>query len=97
MAGLGASDSACETATMGETSDTYTATLAYFSAAAGETFVVTSTFGSIDLSGGNPTSDESATITVTGIPEGTDITITINNTDDNGACLLTRAIMSPTR
>jgi hypothetical protein len=95
VAGLGASDSACDTVTMGETSDTYTATLAYFSAATGETFVVTSTFGSIDLSGGNPTSDENGTITVTGIPEGTDITITIDNTGDNGVCLLTRAIISP--
>ncbi len=90
---LGASDATCDTTTPGATSDTYTATLAYSGAATGETFVVTSTSGAVG--GDDPTSVAAGTITVTGIAEGTDITITVDNTGDGGLCALTRDISSP--
>ena len=93
---LGASDVACDTTGAGSTDDTYTATLSYSGAATGEAFVVSvSPEGTVDLSGGNPTSDASGTITITGITEGTDITITIDNTADGGLCTLTSDITSP--
>ena len=93
---LGASDATCDSISSGTTDDTYTATLAFSGAATGETFVVTSTSGTVDLSGGNdPTTDASGVITVTGITEGTDITITVANTADGGLCTLTRDITSP--
>uniref|UniRef100_UPI00404B85CE lamin tail domain-containing protein n=1 Tax=Flavobacterium sp. TaxID=239 RepID=UPI00404B85CE len=93
---LGTSEAICDSVTVGDTSDTYTATLEYSGAATGETFTVISTAGTVDLSGGNdPTNDASGTITVTGIPEGTDITITVDNTADGGLCNLVRSITSP--
>ncbi|MDC1504603.1 lamin tail domain-containing protein [Winogradskyella sp.] len=95
-AGLASSDATCDSTNPGATDDTYTATLAYFGAATGEAFVVTATEGTVDLSGGNdPTTDASGIITVTGITEGTDITITVDNTADGGLCTLTRDISSP--
>ncbi|OZV70571.1 lamin tail domain-containing protein [Winogradskyella aurantia] len=90
---LGASDATCDTTTPGATSDTYTATLAYSGAGTGETFVVSSTSGVVG--GDDPTSVADGTITVTGITEGTDVTITIDNTGDGGLCTLTRDITSP--
>ncbi|WP_296316194.1 lamin tail domain-containing protein [Winogradskyella sp. UBA3174] len=95
-ANLGASDATCDSIGPGATDDTYTATLAYFGAATGENFLVTATSGTVDLSGGNdPTTDAAGIITVTGVAEGTDITITVDNTADGGLCTFTRDITSP--
>ncbi len=95
-AGLAGSDTSCDDTNPGATDDTYTVTLAYFGAATGETFVVSTTDGTVDLTGGNdPTTDASGTITITGVTEGTDITITVDNTADGGLCTLTRDITSP--
>lgn len=96
-AALGASDAICDTTNPGATDDTFTASLAFSGAATGETFVVSVLpEGTVDLSAGNPTTDVSGVITITGITEGTDITITIDNTGDGGLCTLTRDIASPT-
>lgn len=90
---LGASDAVCDTTNPGPNDDTYTATLSYSGAATGETFTVTATAGTVG--GDDPTAVADGTITITNVPEGTDITITIDNTGDGGLCALSRDITSP--
>ena len=95
QATLGASDTVCETTNPGATDDTYTVTLDYSGAATGETFVVSTTPSGFTIGGDDPTSTASGTITISGVTEGTDITITVDNTGDGGLCTLTRDITSP--
>lgn len=80
----------CDATTMGV--DTYTATL-NFTGGGTATYSVMADFGSVDLSGGDPTIDATGTITVTGISEGTDVTITV--TGAGGLCDLSSVIASP--
>jgi len=95
QAELGTSDAVCETSNPGATDDTYAVTLDYTGAATGETFVVSTTPSGFTIGGDNPTSVASGTITVSGVTEGTDITITVDNTADGGLCTLTRVVTSP--
>lgn len=70
----------CDNITSGQ--DTYTTTI-QFSGGGNDTFTVTSPEGTIDLSAGNPTTDATGTITITGISENVDFTVNISNT---GVC-----------
>ncbi|MFT4803895.1 MAG: hypothetical protein ACI9YE_001091 [Psychroserpens sp.] len=72
--------------------DTYSVTLA-FSGAGTTTFVVTSAAGAV--SGDDPSTNVTGNIIVSGIPEGTDVTITMDDTATGGLCALTRNITSP--
>ena len=89
-ASLGSQVVECDAKTTGE--DTYSVTLA-FSGAGTTTFVVTSTAG--DVGGDNPTNETSGDIIITNIPEGTDVTITMDDTSAGGLCTLTREVTSP--
>ncbi len=97
-ANLGAHDATCDASTAG--TDTYTVSLA-FSGAGTTTFSVTAvetgTMNAVGTVGGDdPTSNASGNITVSGIPEGTNITITMDDTGNGGLCTLTRDVTSPT-
>ena len=65
----------CDAITEG--ADTYTATI-NFSGGDG-TFIVTADSGTVDLSAGDPTTDATGTITITGIAEGTDVIINVTD------------------
>lgn len=90
---LGSSSVNCETTTSGATDDTYTATLDFSGGNNGNTFIVSSTAGTVG--GDSPTSVASGTIIITNIPEGTDITISVSDTADSGVCDLSTNIDSP--
>ena len=84
----------CEAFTAG--SDTYTASIEYSGGNVGTTFAVTATAGTVS-GGDDPSTVATGTIIVTGIPEGTDITVTLNDTAGGGACNVTSSpITSPT-
>jgi hypothetical protein len=78
----------CDAITSG--ADTYT-TIITFTGGGTETYTVNSTTGSVDLTNGNPTNDETGTIEITGVTEGTDVTLTITST----LCDLSEPIVSP--
>jgi hypothetical protein len=80
----------CDAITTG--TDTYSVTLA-FSGAGTTTFVVTITTGTV--SGDDPSTSVTGNIIVSGIPEGTDVTITMDDTANGGLCTLTREVTSP--
>lgn len=80
----------CDTETSG--TDTYTATVGFVGGGT-STYMVTSNAGSVDLSSGNPTSDATGTITITGINEGVNIVVTVK---DGSMCDLSSTISSPT-
>jgi len=82
-------ETTCDNITSGQ--DTYTTSIQY-SGGGNDTFTVTSTEGSIDLSAGDPTTDATGTITITGISENVDFTINISNT---GVCDEDIDIFSP--
>jgi hypothetical protein len=90
---LGSITAICDTFEAGETDDTYTATIFFSGANTGNNFVVTASAGNVG--GDNPTSVASGTITVTEIPEGTDLTVTVNDTVAGGVCALSTVIVSP--
>lgn len=90
---LGEDSSICDTNNVGLTDDTYTATLAFTGGNNGNTFMVNASAGTVG--GDSPTNTENGTITVTNIPEGTDITITVSDTADGGVCSLSRDVVSP--
>lgn len=89
-ASLGSQDVVCNTISSGI--DTYSVTLA-FSGAGTSNFVVTATAGTVG--GDDPTTTVDGSITVSGIQEGTDITITVDDTATGGLCALTREVTSP--
>jgi len=89
-ASLGSATTNCDAITTG--TDTYSVTLA-FSGAGTTTFVVTSTTGTV--SGDDPSTNVTGNITVSGISEGTDVTITMDDTANGGLCTLTREVTSP--
>jgi hypothetical protein len=71
--------------------DTYTATINFTGGGGGGSFVVTADSGTVDLSAGDPTTDATGTITVTGVTEGTDVTV---NVADGGICNIDYTIFS---
>lgn len=89
---LGSTTTTCDNTGNGATDDTYSATLAFSGGNTGKTFVITSTVGTI--SGDSPTTSATGTITISNIPEGTDITVTVNDTADGGVCELSKEIIS---
>jgi hypothetical protein len=89
-ASLGSATANCDAITTG--TDTYSVTLA-FSGAGTTTFVVTSTTGTV--SGDDPSTNVTGNIIVSGISEGTDVTITMDDTANGGLCPLTREVTSP--
>ncbi len=89
-ASLGSQDVACDATTSGV--DTYTVTLNYSGAGTSD-FVVTATSGTVG--GDDPSTTANGSITVSGIAEGTDITITMDDTATGGLCALTREVTSP--
>jgi hypothetical protein len=89
-ASLGSATTNCDAITTG--TDTYSVTLA-FSGAGTTTFVVTSTTGTV--SGDDPSTNVTGNIIVSGISEGTDVTITMDDTANGGLCTLTREVTSP--
>jgi len=95
-ANLGTSTADCDSINPGATDDTYTVNLDYFGAATGETFVVSTTPSGFTIGGDDPTSVADGTITVSGVTEGTDISISVSNIGDGGLCDLSRDVTSPT-
>ena len=89
-ASLGSATTNCDAITTG--TDTYSVTLA-FSGAGTTTFVVTSTTGTV--SGDDPSTNVTGNIIVSGVSEGTDVTITMDDTANGGLCTLTREVTSP--
>jgi hypothetical protein len=90
---LGAISATCTTSTAGAANDTYSATIAFSGGNAGKTFVITTTAGTIG--GDSPTSATTGTISISGIPEGTNITVTVKDTANGGVCDLSAMITSP--
>ena len=90
---LGATSVSCNTTLSGATDDTYTASIDFTGADNGNTFVVSSTEGTVG--GDDPSSVASGTITITGITEGTDITVSVSDTGAGGVCDLSIGIDSP--
>ena len=78
----------CDAITAG--TDTYTATI-NFTGGGGGTFTVTADSGTVDLTAGNPTTDPTGTITITGVAEGTDV---ILNVTDGSICDVNYTIYS---
>ncbi len=68
----------CDAITAGV--DTYTATID-FTGGGNPAFTVVADAGSVDLSGGDPATDATGTITITGLTEGVDVIITANDTN----------------
>ena len=90
---LGSTSVSCNATTSGATDDTYSATLDFTGGDNGNTFVVSSTAGTVG--GDDPSLIASGTISITGITEGTDITVTVSDTADGGVCDLSANIDSP--
>lgn len=90
---LGAESTTCDSQGVGANDDTYSASLAFTGANNGNTFDVTASAGTV--SGDDPGNVETGTITVTNIPEGTDVTISVSDTADGGNCDLSTSIESP--
>ena len=67
----------CDAITAGV--DTYTATI-NFTGGDG-TYIVTADSGTVDLSAGDPATDTTGTITITGVVEGTDVIINVTDGD----------------
>lgn len=79
----------CDNITPG--TDTYTATID-FTGGGTATYTVSSDAGVVDLSGGDPSVDATGTITVTGLSEGVDVIITIQ---DGGICDVNSTVFAP--
>jgi len=90
---LTSTSATCDAVTAG--TDTYTATLD-FTGGGTSTYTVMADSGTVDLSLGDPSVDATGTIIVTGVLEGTDVTITVQ---DGGLCdlnsTITTAICEP--
>lgn len=95
LTNLGSSTADCDSVNPGDTDDTYTVMLDYTGAATGEVFEVTTTPAGFTVGGDDPTTVADGTIMISGISEGTDITISVSNIDDGGLCDLSRDITSP--
>jgi hypothetical protein len=86
----------CETSTSG--TDTYTTSID-FTAGNTTTYTITAKDSNNNdvgtIGGDNPSTSASGTITITGVPEGTDFTVKVNG-GTGSSCDLTRNISSPT-
>ena len=83
---LGDTSATCDNITTGV--DTYSATVA-FTGGGSETYSVVSSSGTVG--GDNPSTMAAGTITISGISEGTDITVDVTSTN----CTLAKSISSP--
>ncbi len=83
---LTSTSATCDAVTAG--TDTYTATVD-FTGGGTSSYTVMADSGVVDLSMGDPSIDATGTITVTGVTEGTDVTITVQ---DGGLCDLSSMI-----
>ncbi len=90
---LGADSATCDSFGAGATDDTYSVTLDFSGGNIGTTFSVTADSGTVG--GDNPSTMATGTISVTGITEGTDVMITVDDTSGGGICTLMRTITSP--
>lgn len=90
---LGDVNTSCSSVTAGATDDTYTAYIDFAGGNTGKTFVITTTSGTIG--GDSPTSAVTGTIEISGIAEGTDITVTVKDTANGGVCNLSTTVVSP--
>ncbi|MBO3115585.1 T9SS type A sorting domain-containing protein [Winogradskyella sp. DF17] len=79
----------CDNITPG--TDTYTASVE-FTGGGTATYTVTADAGVVDLSGGDPSVDATGTITVTGLTEGIDVIITVQ---DGGVCDVNSTVFAP--
>ena len=86
---IGQISTTCDDITSGQ--DTYTTTIE-FTGGGNDTFNVSSDEGSIDLSNGDPTTDATGVIVITGVPEGTDFNVNITN---SGVCDIDTNVFSP--
>lgn len=90
---LNADSATCDSTGAGMTDDTYAVTLDFSGGNVATTYMVTSDSGVV--SGDNPSMMATGIITVSGITEGTDVTITVDDTAGGGICSLMRTITSP--
>ena len=91
---LGSTSATCdEPLGPGATDDTYTATVDFSNGLNGNVYVVAASSGTVG--GDDPNLVASGTITVTGITEGTGVTVTVDDTADGGLCSLSTMITSP--
>ncbi|WP_179333670.1 T9SS type A sorting domain-containing protein [Winogradskyella costae] len=86
---LSSTSAVCDAFTPG--TDTYTATVD-FSGGGTASYTVTANSGTVDFSSGNPSTDATGTITVTGVAEGTDVIISVV---DGALCDLSSTVTSP--
>lgn len=92
-AALGITSATCDTFGVGATDDTYTATVDFTNGLNGNVYVVAASSGTVG--GDDPNLVASGTISVSGIAEGTDITVIVDDTADGGECSLSASITSP--
>lgn len=88
---LTSSDATCDTFTSGATSDTYTVSI-NFAGGGTSAYTVMADSGTVDLTNGDPSIDATGFITVTGVAEGTDVTVTIQ---DGALCDLMSTVTTP--
>jgi hypothetical protein len=86
---LGSYSVSCNSTATGLTDDTYSASIDFTGGNNGNTFLITTTAGTI--SGENPSDIESGTIVINAVEEGTDITIEVSG----GTCDFSISIESP--
>lgn len=86
---LGSYSVSCNSTATGLTDDTYSASIDFTGGNNGNTFLITTTAGTI--SGENPSDIESGTIVINAVEEGTDITIEVSG----GTCDFSISIDSP--
>lgn len=80
----------CDALTTG--ADTFNGSIEFTGGNTNVQYTITASAGTIG--GDNPSTATSGKITVTGIPEGTDVTVTIKG-DNNSSCDFTRTLFSP--
>jgi trimeric autotransporter adhesin len=90
---LGEVTTTCNSSGSGDTDDTYNATIDFIRGLNGNDFVLTTNAGTVG--GDSPTSSSTGTITISNIPEGTDITFTASDIADGGTTSKTKNIDSP--
>lgn len=83
---LGTTTTACDAVTSGI--DTYTTTIPYTGGGSG-TYIITSSAGTV--AGNNPNTVAAGNITITGVPEGTNITVSITK----GVCSYPVSVIAP--
>jgi hypothetical protein len=90
---IGAVTTNCATKGSGATDDTYIVAIDFTGGLNGKNFVLTTNAGNIG--GDSPTTSATGTITISNIPEGTDISFTASDTADGGTTSESKSIDSP--